>query len=215
MYKRVCLFVFAMTLVSGVLMAQTNTAVGTWKLNLAKSKFNPALSTPRSRTRTVETQGDDVKVSYEGVAGDGSNVAYNFTMKYDGKSYPISGEGSPNGSDTISVKRINPTTTLSTSKKADKVVQTTKTVVSKDGKVTTLTSKGTNEKGQPTSSKSVYDKVWRPDLGAPGRFGHRGQAIASRISSAGWHLQIDQSIRLEAAVLVCKIISKIVNRSLL
>jgi hypothetical protein len=159
MYTRVCLFVFAMTLLPVMLMAQTNTTVGTWKLNLAKSKFNPASSTPRSRTRTVEAQGDDVKVSYEGVAGDGSNVAYNFTMKYDGKYYPISGEGSTNGSDTISVKRINASTTLSISKRAAKVVQTTRTVVSKDGKITTLTSKGTNEKGQPTSSKSVYDKV--------------------------------------------------------
>jgi hypothetical protein len=157
MYKRVCLIVFAMTLASGLLMAQSNTSVGVWKLNVAKSKFSN-VPAPKSRTRTVEAQGNGAKVSFEGVNKDGSRVDYSFTTNYDGTDSPYSGSGTPNGADTASVKRIDANTTETTSKKAGKVVQTTKTVVSKDGKVTTLTSKGTNEKGQPTSSTQVYEK---------------------------------------------------------
>ncbi len=157
MYKHVCLFVVAMTLASGLLRAQSNPAVGTWKLNLAKSKFSPG-PVPKSRTRTVEAQGDGLKVSYEGVNGDGSRVAYSLTTNFDGKDSPYSGSGTTNGAETVSVKRIDANTTQSTSKKAGKVVQTTRTVVSKDGKVTTQTSKGTNEKGQSTTRKAVYDK---------------------------------------------------------
>lgn len=157
--KRLLQFVTVVVLAafaSGLLRAQSNPAVGTWKLNLAKSKASPG-PLPKSLTRTIEAQGAGIKGNYEGVAADGSRIAYSFALNYDGKDYPISGSG-VNGADSLSAKRIDANTTESQSKKAGKVVQETKTVVSKDGKVTTQTSKGTNQKGQPTSAVSVYDK---------------------------------------------------------
>jgi hypothetical protein len=45
-----------------------------------------------------------------------------------------------------------------TNKKGGKVVRTGTHVVSKDGKVMTATSKGTDAQGQPTSMVLVYDK---------------------------------------------------------
>ena len=45
-----------------------------------------------------------------------------------------------------------------TGKKAGKVVRTGKAVVSKDGKVMTFTTKGTNAQGQPTNNVTVYEK---------------------------------------------------------
>jgi len=142
---------------SGLLLAQSNPAIGTWKLNLAKSKYGTA-PLPKSLTRTVEAQGDGAKTSFDGVATDGSQMAYSFTTNYDGKDSPVSGVGQPNGADTISVKRINANTTLATLKKAGKVVSTTRTVVSKDGKTTTLNSKGVDANGKPRNVVSVYDK---------------------------------------------------------
>ena len=142
---------------SGLLLAQSNPFGGTWKLNVAKSKYVAAPG-PRSETRTVEAQGNGARYSYEGVAGDGSRIAYNYTTNYDGKDSPISGVGQPNGGDTIAIKRVDANTTTATAKKAGKVVLTTRTVVSKDGKVTTITAKGTNEQGQPTSATTVWDK---------------------------------------------------------
>jgi len=141
---------------SGVSPAQDNPFIGTWKLNLAKSKYNGAQA-PKSETRTVVAQGNGDTVTYEGIAADGSSISYSFTTNLDGKDVPISGTG-PFGADTISVKRVNANTHLSIAKKAGKPVLTTRAVVSIDGKVTTNTATGTNQQGQPVSIRSVWDK---------------------------------------------------------
>jgi hypothetical protein len=90
---------------SGLLLAQSNPFVGIWKLNVAKSKYVTAPA-PKSETRTVEAQGKGGKYSYEGVAGDGSRIAYSYMTNYDGKDSPISGVGQPNAGDTIAIKRV-------------------------------------------------------------------------------------------------------------
>jgi hypothetical protein len=138
-------------------LSQTNPFVGTWKLNLAKSKYDPG-PPPKSETRTYAAQGDTFKVSFDGVGADRSHFAHGFTFKYDGKDYPITGSGTPGGADIIAVKRIDANTAETTLKKAGKVVLTTSAVVSKDGKATTITGKGTTANGQPINSVSVYDK---------------------------------------------------------
>jgi deoxyribose-phosphate aldolase len=79
-------------------------------------------------------------------------------LTYDGKDSAVSGTGFPNGADTIAVKRIDANTSTATGKKAGKVVYTRRLVVSKDGKIMTITAKGTDEQGHLTSSTSVWDK---------------------------------------------------------
>ena len=158
--KNISIFVTAVVLavlVSGILLAQSNPFVGTWKLNVAKSKYSPGPA-PQSQTRTTEAQGDGVKVSTEGTSADGSRVAFGYTANYDGKDNPISGMGAPSGADSIAFKRTNPNTVEYTLKKAGRVVLTGRSVISHDGKVATLTTKGTNATGQPTSNVTVYDK---------------------------------------------------------
>ena len=95
---------------------------------------------PKEMTRTVETAGDSVKYTYTGTAADGSSISYSFTVKYDGKDYPMAGTA-PGGIDVIAIKRINSNTYEATQKKGGKVAANTKVEVSKDGKVTTITSK--------------------------------------------------------------------------
>lgn len=130
---------------------------GTWKLNVAKSKYNPG-PPPKSQTRQEEPSGNGVKVTFEGIAGDGSRIAYSYTANFDGKDYPEVGVGTPNGSDTIALKRIDDYSWEGTLKRAGKVVLTFRNVISKDGKVMTITSKGTNQAGQSTSTVTVYEK---------------------------------------------------------
>ena len=57
--------------------------LGMWKLNVAKSKYSPGLP-PRNQTRKDEAAGDGVKATFEGIAGDGSRIAYSYTAKYVG-----------------------------------------------------------------------------------------------------------------------------------
>ena len=97
--------------------------------------------------------------SSDGAAAEGSHVAWSFTANYDGKDNPISGTTAAlNGADTVALKRINPNTVEATFKKAGKVVQTTRSVVSKDGKVRTSTSKGKDANGKPTNNVTVWEK---------------------------------------------------------
>jgi hypothetical protein len=94
---------------AGLMLAKSDPIIGTWKLNLAKSKFDPG-PPPKSQMRTYEAQGNGVKLSVEGTAADGSTVAYGYTASYDGKDYPITGSGVPNAADSVAVKRINANT---------------------------------------------------------------------------------------------------------
>jgi hypothetical protein len=97
--KRLLLFATAVALslvTSGVLLAQSNPAVGTWKLNLAKSKY-VYTQAPKSDTLTIQAQGDGFKVSVDGAAADGSRIAYSYMTNLDGKDSVISGVGAPVG----------------------------------------------------------------------------------------------------------------------
>jgi hypothetical protein len=148
---------FTVVGVVALALAESDPFLGTWKLNVAKSKFDPGPPS-KSETRTYESTGDGYKVDVERVNADGSKQTYGFSPKYDSKDYPITGQG-PNGADTITgYKRIDANTTEATLKKASKVLFTTRRVVSKDGKVLTLSSKGTNANGKPINNVLVYDK---------------------------------------------------------
>jgi hypothetical protein len=141
---------------SSTLRAQSNPLVGTWQLNTTKSKYEPG-PTPKSLTRTVEAQGDGVKYTFAGVAGDGKPISYGFSVQFDGKDNPISGS-IPSGADTISAKRTDSNHFVATLKKDGKVIGTSKVAVSKDGNVTTVDSTGTTASGAKEHDLQVYDK---------------------------------------------------------
>jgi hypothetical protein len=145
-----------LAVVSGSLFAQSNPLVGIWKLNVEKSKYNPGPA-PKSLTRTVEPNGDGVKYTFEGVAADGAAIAYGFAVSFDGKDNPVTGS-MPNGANSIAAKRTSDDSFEATLKKDGKVVGTSVVKVSKDGKVTTVESKGTNTAGVKTHDVQVYDK---------------------------------------------------------
>jgi len=158
--KRILVLVsiLALSLIaSETLLAQQESPwVGTWKLNVAKSNFT-GTQPPKSQTRTEVAQGDGFKVTYEGIAADGSPISYGYTTNLDGKDSPYSGR-EPNGADTVAVTRVDANTRTAIQKKAGKTLYTTRGVVSKDGKVLTITSKGMNAQGQPISVTRVWDK---------------------------------------------------------
>jgi hypothetical protein len=151
------LFIGTVLAVGGVAEVSAATAdpfVGTWTLNVEKSKFNPGPA-PKSQTRVYAESADGISMKVTGVAADGKAMSGESNYKYDGKDYPIT--GSPNY-DTLSVKRVNVSTVKSTQKKAGKVVGSTTRTVSAHGKVLTLTSKGTDSKGVPYDDVTVFDK---------------------------------------------------------
>ena len=127
---------------------------GTWKMNPAKSKYSPGPA-PKSITVKIDSDADNIKLSSDGIDAAGNPTHVEFTAKYDGKDYPITGV--PNA-DTIALKRIDASTIESTSKKAGEVVMTVTSVVSKNGKTRTSTFKGKDAQGQDVNNVVVYDK---------------------------------------------------------
>jgi hypothetical protein len=149
----------AMLAVAGVGVAwaadkKIDPVVGTWTLNLTKSKFSPGPA-PKSQTRTYAQSDDGVSLTVTGVAGDGSTISQQSTFKYDGKAYPFSGAADY---DAISLKRVNGSTVKSAMLKAGKQVGSTTRTISAHGKVLTLSTKATGADGKAYDNVAVYDK---------------------------------------------------------
>lgn len=137
-----------------VVCAAADTTVGTWKLNATKSRYTPAAQA-RFETITIETVGDNMKVTLEGTDSAGKKVRAEWTGKYDGKDYPVT--GSPD-IDSLAYTKTDDLHYKSTNKRAGKVMGTAEIVYSPDGKNRTVTSNGSNVKGEEIRATAVYDK---------------------------------------------------------
>ncbi len=139
---------------AGIAVAADNN-LGTWKLNLAKSKY-AAGEAPKSQTLKIEAWGGDgIKYAADGIGPDGKPTHAEFQAKYDGKEYAF--KGNPNA-DMISYKRIDANTLQASLKLKGKATITAKAEVSKDGKTRTVTQTGTDAQGKPVNIVSVYEK---------------------------------------------------------
>ena len=153
MKARTVLLTLILCLLAGAVCFASDIQMGTWKLNEAQSKI--AAGTPKNSTVVYEAAGDNVKVTIDGNAADGTATHSEWTGKFDGKDYPST--GNPN-EDMRSVKQIDDHTLHVTSKKGGKVVLTAHVVVSADGKTRTVTTTGTDAQGKKYKSTAVYDK---------------------------------------------------------
>ena len=132
----------------------SNPRIGTWKLNVEKSKYSPGPA-PQSETMKIEASGEGEKATTEGVNAAGTATRTQYTAQYDGKDYPMTGS---QNADTVSLKRIDARTMERTDKKGEKVVATSTRVISEDGKTMTVTTKGTNAQGQASNNVTVWEK---------------------------------------------------------
>ncbi len=139
----------------GTALAQTS-EVGIWKLNVAKSKYSPGPG-PKSATTRIEEAGAGVRVIVDQVQADGTVTHYEYTANYqDRKDNRVTGNNPD--ADTVVRTRSNPTTVRSTNKRDGKVTTQNISVVSSDGKTRTVTTTGTNARGQTVNNVTVYDR---------------------------------------------------------
>ena len=142
----------SLVFVSVALGYQDNPNVGTWKLNEAKSKF---AGKARNHTVVYETAGDQIKVIVDGVDENGGAVHHEWTGKFDGKAYPVTGDAM---SDSRSYKQVNKSTLTLIGIKGGKQRMTGKVVISADGKSRTVTTTATDASGKKVTNVAVYDK---------------------------------------------------------
>ena len=142
----VCFFV-------GLALYAADPNLGTWKLNESKSKL--AASGAKNTMVVYAAAGDNVKITVDGVDGSGKAFHSEWTGKYDGKDYPVTGDGA---ADARSYTKVDANTLSFVGKKGGKTVFSGKVVVAADGKSRTVTSEGTDASGKSIASTSVYDK---------------------------------------------------------
>jgi hypothetical protein len=127
--------------------------MGTWKLNEAQSKFGPGAT--KNSTVIYEAADDSVRVTVEGTDSKGQATHSEWTGKFDGKDYPVTGE--PTAA-TRSYRKINDRTLTFMEKSDGKVTLTGRIVISADSKSRTVTTTATDAKGMKVTSTAVYDK---------------------------------------------------------
>ena len=152
MKTKAIVLTLSLVFVSVAMGFQDNQNLGTWKLNEAKSKF---AGKARNHTVIYEAAGDQIKVTVEGVDANGTAVRNEWTGKFDGNDYPVTGE---TNADARSYKLIDSHTLEIANKKAGKTTMTGRIVVSKDGKTRTVTTNATDEQGKKVTNVAVYDK---------------------------------------------------------
>jgi len=162
--RTLSIFVLVLT-VTGLASGQSDPRIGTWKLNVAESKFDPAASR-KNETRTYQMSDGAVMVHVEVTLSDGSKQEVSFDGTPDGKDHPYNATPAFYA-DTISVRREG-NGFVGESKKDGKLLFTTTDTFSAYGKVLTLT---TSERKGPVSQQRqglretvIYNRCWTGDF---------------------------------------------------
>ena len=145
--------ILAFCFLAGTACFAADPQMGTWKLNEAKSKVTPG--TTKFNTVTFKTMFGNTKVTADGTDASGKPIHVEWSGKFDGKDYAVTGDPSGN---TRSYRKVDDRTLEVTVKKNGKVIVTARTIVSSDGKSRTATVSGTTPKGKKFKNVAVYDK---------------------------------------------------------
>ena len=141
-------------LASHEVLAQTDPMIGDWKLNLAKSKYNPG-PPPRSSALNVHAAGDGLMAMFDNLNAQGTPAHPMFMVVCNGQPQPVTGAANV---ETMSCRRPNPYSQEFTNMKGGNVTSSGTIVISPDGRTMTVANKGMNANGQAFDNLSVYDR---------------------------------------------------------
>jgi hypothetical protein len=153
MRRKMTLVFGAVFLASFALCLAQDLRMGTWTLNEPKSTLNPEAA--KLVTSVYAPAGDRVKITVDGVDKYGKPVHDEWTGKFDGQDYPVTGDPL---SDMRSYRRIDDHTLELTVKKAGKVVAGGFIVFSADGTTRTAIALTRDSSGKMVPFLAVYDK---------------------------------------------------------
>jgi len=128
--------------------------VGTWKMNMAKTKYTSGVP-PKEQTVTISEMGGNVIGKVTGTAADGRRILLSYTLPSAGGTGKILQSSSY---DAISGKRIALNERETTYIKEGKPLYTAHSTVSANGKSMTVIGKGLALSGQSVETTTFYDK---------------------------------------------------------
>ena len=126
---------------------------GTWRLNVAKSKFSPGPA-PKTSSVTIAAAGQGVKVVVDGASPDGK-VHWEYTANFDGKAYPVT--GNPDG-DMVVAKRVDANTIETSYTLKGKPTMVVRRALGPGGKTLSVTQTGTNGQGQKINNVLMFER---------------------------------------------------------
>lgn len=143
---------------AGSLWAADDPHLGTWKLNIAQSKFPPGQPAPKEATLVFRAVGDQIEMVITATDANGSPFSAKGT-------YPQEGGvvkwivAPPGPADTTVITTVvSPYELYETVLKDGKQQQVNHVVISKDGRTTHETVNGKDTQGKPFEEFRVFDK---------------------------------------------------------
>ena len=134
--RRVGWMLLSVALSACLLTAATDPFVGTWRLNVRKSKYAPG-TCPKSMIIEMTTAGNGVKYRSETTLSNGRTTQSTYTADYNGTEAIVStGAGlmAP-----VSLQRTDDHTVVASYKRGMQVIASSRRVVSKNGREMTVT----------------------------------------------------------------------------
>ena len=127
---------------------------GTWKLNVAKSKYSPGPA-PKSQVTKNEAWEDGMKATSDQVDAQGKSIHTEIMARFDGKEYPLKGAEPPT---TRAYTRIDGRSYQFVTRIEGKVTTTTKVLIAADGKTRTITVTGKDVQGRIVNNVTIWDR---------------------------------------------------------
>ncbi len=153
MKSRTLLVTLALCFATGTACFAANAQMGTWKLNVKKSKLS---GKARNNTVVYSSMFFQTKVTIDGTDERGKPTHNEWSGNFDGKDYAVTGDPT---SDMRYYRKIDDRTMDFTAKKGGKVTMSGRIVVAPDGKSRTVHVSGTNAKGKKFKNVVVFDKA--------------------------------------------------------
>jgi len=144
----------AVLLAAPVAAVEVDPALGTWVLNLSKSRFDPG---PPPKSLMVRFQPDPkgVKSTSELVDAEGKKSIVVYTAAYDGKEYPVTGSEAV---DTVLLRKHDNGKVERVDRKCGAIVQSFLRSISEDGRTMTVTHKAKGANGALQHNRLVFDR---------------------------------------------------------
>jgi hypothetical protein len=152
----IVLLAIGLVTLTSTLQAQTDPWIGTWKVNLAQSTYNPGPTPKVAATVKIEPAPGGIKTSIDSADPQGKPTHTETVGAFDGKDNPVTGAAAANS--TSALTRIDARTVQNQAKVGGKPTVTTRFTVSADGKTLTATQSGQNAQGQAVKNVIVLDR---------------------------------------------------------
>jgi hypothetical protein len=153
MKKLECILLMAVLAASA--MGSSDPFAGKWILDVQKSKY-PAGACPKSMVIEMEATERGVRYRSDATYANGGKVHSEYSADYGGNQAIVM--GTRGMMLPVTLRKIDSRTVVATYTKEMVVVATSKRIVSKDGRIMTITTTSKSASGKATTTVGVYER---------------------------------------------------------